>query len=171
MLRAKKPLAVDPTHDRQVLRNVAIDQDIRPDSRFRVDARGRQHIHDALDNCFADQSSTNVGVIAMADLSHNDDGIAPVIVCCRKNLAGMNEVHDTGVTCINFTSRRAVDIGTNGIARGVREGLHKIRNDARAQAVTRDQDLLNASSGISQVIVEGLPPAGQILRNVSGSLG
>ena len=67
----------------------------------------------------------------------------------------MNEVHDPGVTCINFTSSRAVDIGTNGIARGVREGLQKIRNDARAQAVTRDQDLLNAVSVSSQVILEG----------------
>src|SRR5215212_11805470 len=66
--------------------------------------------------------STNVGVVAMADLAYDDDGIAPVIVCCRKNLAGVNEVHDAGVTCINFTSRWAIDIGTNGIARGVREG-------------------------------------------------
>ena len=97
----------------------------------------------------------------MADLSHDDDGIAPVIVSfCRKNLAGVNEVHDPGVTCISFTSRRAVDIGTNGIARGVREGLHKIRNDARAQTVTGDQDLLNAGSGISQVIVDSAATSG-----------
>ena len=115
-----------------------------------------------LDNCFADQSSTNVGVIAMADLSHDDDGIAPVIVSfCRKNHAGVNEVHDPGITRISFTSGRAVDIGTNGVARGVGEGLHKIRNDARAQTVTRDQDLLNASSGIGQVIVEGLHQRGK----------
>ena len=84
----------------------------------------RQHIHDALDKRRAGQSPS-VGVIAMADL-HDDDGIAPVIVSlCRKNHAGVNEVHDPGITCIGFTSGRAVDIGTNGIARGVGEGRIK----------------------------------------------
>src|SRR5215218_5163862 len=80
-------------------------------------------------------STNNVpasAVIPVADLPNDRDSITTVIVSfCRKNHAGVNEVHDPGITCwLSFTSGRAVDIGKNGVARGVRECLHEIRNDA-----------------------------------------